>query len=308
MLSMATRQPLALSLSGFQFSYRNNYFDWRLLHGIDIDNVIRLTDVQAVEDCLDTLQRGSFAAERDRLSPSNCVQLFRLLQLAIEYCAHLRAAHALLLDCYNVASATAESWKAAARTYLDVGSAFLSESMETGTVIRESLDATDTAKLALEAADRDYNAALDALEAEDSRARHFRFRKQRTEISWSQLNAADADRLVASLDVGLLEAVLPNLTYGSITSEDDEQLTPHHFSQLIPLAQAALDYVLWQANATGALMEQAMSALQASCVDIPTLTSATQELHANITSLLLGGAQAQEVGLMTGTAMNSGGG
>ncbi|GLI71412.1 hypothetical protein VaNZ11_016541, partial [Volvox africanus] len=234
---MSTRQPIALSLSGFQFSYRNNYFDWRLLHGIDIDNVIRLTDVQAVEDCLDTLQRGAFAAERDRLSPANCVQLFRLLQLAIEYCAHLRAAHALLLDCYNVATATAESWKAAARTYLDVGSSFLSDSLGMGDVSREALDATDAAKSALEAADRDYNAALDALEAEDTRARHFRFRKQRTEISWSQLNAADADRLVASLDVGLLEAVLPNLTYGSITSEDDEQLTPHHFGQLIPLAQ-----------------------------------------------------------------------
>jgi hypothetical protein len=57
---------------------------------------------------LDTLQRGSFAAERDRLSPANCVQLFRLLQLAIEYCAHLRGAHALLLACYNTATAAAE--------------------------------------------------------------------------------------------------------------------------------------------------------------------------------------------------------
>jgi hypothetical protein len=76
-----------------------------------------------------------------------------------------------------------------------------------------------------------------APQSEDSRARHFRFRKQRTEISWSQLNAADADRLVASLDVGLLEGLLPNLTYGSITNEDDEQLTPHHFNQLVPLAQ-----------------------------------------------------------------------
>lgn len=61
-----------------------------------------------MEDCLDTLQRGSFAVDRDRLSPANCVQLFRLLQLAIEYCAHLRAAHALLLDCYNTATEAAE--------------------------------------------------------------------------------------------------------------------------------------------------------------------------------------------------------
>ncbi|EFJ45573.1 hypothetical protein VOLCADRAFT_94032 [Volvox carteri f. nagariensis] len=330
---MATRQPLALSLAGFQFTYRNNYFDWRLLHGIDIDTVIRLTDVQAVEDCLDTLQRGSFAAERDRLSPANCVQLFRLLQLAVEYCGHLRAAHALLLECYNTATAAAESWKAAARSYLEVGSVFVSESVTLGSLSRGPLDATDAAKAVLEAADREYNLALDALEAsgkrgewrrgnirraEDSRARHFRFRKQRTEISWSTLNAADVDRLVSSLDVGLLEGLLPNLTYGSITNEDDEQLTPHHFGQLIPLGQAALDYVLWQANATGALMEQAMAGLQAACADIPTLTSATQELHAEITSLLLGGQpQTQNqnqilnqpgLGLVAGIMTPSGGG
>ncbi len=35
-----TRPPLALSLAGFQFTYRNSYFDWRLLHGIDVDNVV----------------------------------------------------------------------------------------------------------------------------------------------------------------------------------------------------------------------------------------------------------------------------
>ncbi|GLC44880.1 hypothetical protein PLESTM_001657600 [Pleodorina starrii] len=302
---MATRQPIALSLSGFQFTYRSSYFDWRLLHGIDVDTVIRLTDVQAVEDCLDTLQRGCFPAERDRLSPGNCVQLFRLVQLALEYCAHLRAAHALLLDCYNTATTTAESWKVAARMYLEEGSAFVSEGLATAgpgggggggggglLISRGGLDATDAAKAALEGADREYNAALDALEAEDSRARHFRFRKQRAELSWSQLHAADADRLVASgplESAGVIEGLLPNLTYGSITNEDDEQLTPHHFGQLIPLAQAALDYVLWQANATGALLEQAMTALQAVCADIPMLTTATQDLHAHITSLLLGG-------------------
>ena len=42
-------------------------------------------------------------------------------------------------------------------------------------------------------------------QAEDSRARHFRFRKQRTEMSWVTLHAADADRLVAALDVAALE-------------------------------------------------------------------------------------------------------
>ncbi|KAG2442072.1 hypothetical protein HYH02_009863 [Chlamydomonas schloesseri] len=299
------RQPLALSLAGFQFSYRSNYFDWRLLHGIDVDTVIRLTDVKAVEDCLDTLQHGSFGVERDRLSPANCVQLFRLLQLSIEYCAHLRAAHALLLDCYNSATQAAEGWKAAARGYLDAGSSLVQDSVAVGAISRPALDATDTAKVALETADREYNAALDALEAEDSRARHFRFRKQRTEISWATLHAADADRLVAALDVTALEALLPNLTYGCITNEDDEQLTPHHFAQIIPLAQAGLDYTLWQANATGALLEQAMAVLQAACGDIPLLTSATQEMHNNITSLLL---EAQQAGVGAVGGPGGGGG
>ncbi|GFR51791.1 hypothetical protein Agub_g14248, partial [Astrephomene gubernaculifera] len=154
---------------------------------------------------------------------------------------------------------------------------------------RGALEAADGARAALEGADREYNAALDALEGEDSRARHFRFRRQRSELSWSSLHAADPDRLVAEWPMGqsLLEGLLPNLMYGSITNEDEQQLTPHHFSQLVPLAQAALDYVLWQANATGALLEQSMAALQSACGDIPLLTTATQEMHANITSLLL---------------------
>lgn len=42
---------------------------------------VRLTDVRAVEDCLDTLQHGSFASEQRGLSSANCVQLFRLLQV-----------------------------------------------------------------------------------------------------------------------------------------------------------------------------------------------------------------------------------
>ena len=48
--------------------------------------------------------------------------------------------------------------------------------------------------------------------------------------------------------------VLHNITFGSIGVEDREELTPHHFAQLVPLAQCALDYALFQANSTGALL------------------------------------------------------
>jgi hypothetical protein len=45
--------------------------------------------------------------------------------------------------------------------------------------------------------------------------------------------------------------VMQPLVYGSISAEDREELTPTHFAQLVPLAQCGLDYMLFQANATG---------------------------------------------------------
>jgi hypothetical protein len=45
--------------------------------------------------------------------------------------------------------------------------------------------------------------------------------------------------------------VMHPLVYGSISAEDREELTPTHFAQLVPLAQCGLDYMLFQANATG---------------------------------------------------------
>lgn len=56
------------------------------------------------------------------------------------------------------------------------------------------------------------------------------------------------------LAVAWLLQVLYNVTFGSIITEDREELTPHHFTQLIPLAQCCLDYMLFQANASGATL------------------------------------------------------
>lgn len=123
-----------------------------------------------------------------------------------------------------------------------------------------------------------------------------------------------------------------NITFGSILGEDCDALTPHHFAQLIPVAQCALDYVLFQANATGSLLvrplhqdsamrpaprmilvyaaailltsksgadrfrrlvcrllsqEKGMQRLQLACMDIPALTSATQQLHDRITGYVI---------------------
>lgn len=68
---------------------------------------MRLTDVKAIEDCLDTLQHASLDSEKG-LSSKNCIQLFRLLQLAVEYLWHLRNAHTTLFGYYQEAILAAE--------------------------------------------------------------------------------------------------------------------------------------------------------------------------------------------------------
>mmetsp|Transcript_30338 Transcript_30338/g.67275 ORF Transcript_30338/g.67275 Transcript_30338/m.67275 type:complete len:702 (-) Transcript_30338:298-2403(-) len=276
----------SLTFSGFQFSYRNSLFDWRLLHGIDVDAAIRLTDVKAIEDSLHTLQHGSLEAERS-LSVKNCIQLFRLLQLAIEYLTHLRNAHVILLEHYQTATQAADRWKMAARSYLEISNAFVTECMQMGAMSRQRLDQVDEARSVLEEHDQRYNQQLDQLETEDQRSRYFHFRKQRTELNWQQVHSIDLEEVVLNVDTATLERVLSNIMYGSIITEDREELTPHHFSQLVPLAQCLLDYLMFQANATGVMLEQAMAQLQAACADIPALTSATQDMHAQITSLIM---------------------
>ncbi len=61
-----------------------------------------------MQDCLQTLQTGSFDTEAGTLSSKNCIQVFRLLQLAIEYVWHLRNAHTSLLEAYNAAVQAAD--------------------------------------------------------------------------------------------------------------------------------------------------------------------------------------------------------
>lgn len=63
--------------------------------------------MRAVEDCLETLQHGNLAGEKG-LSVKNCTQLFRLIQLAVEYLTHLRDAHAQLVSRYEDTAECAE--------------------------------------------------------------------------------------------------------------------------------------------------------------------------------------------------------
>eukprot|EP00882_Tetradesmus_deserticola_P033382 GHRQ01038133.1.p1 GENE.GHRQ01038133.1~~GHRQ01038133.1.p1 ORF type:complete len:113 (+),score=34.82 GHRQ01038133.1:214-552(+) len=94
-------------ISNFQFSSRVAPFDWRLLHGVDVDEVVRLNDVAALEALIGTLQQGSIDAE-PTLSQHEYVQLFRLVQLAVEHLWQMRESHTQLYPAYTRAHTAAD--------------------------------------------------------------------------------------------------------------------------------------------------------------------------------------------------------
>ena len=59
--------------------------------------------------------------------------------------------------------------------------------------------------------------------------------------------------------------ITQNLTYGSIVTEDAEELTPHHFAQLVPLAQCCLDYALFNASASGIVLVSGVKKCESVC-------------------------------------------
>ncbi|MEW5301166.1 MAG: hypothetical protein WDW36_004042 [Sanguina aurantia] len=310
--------PQSIDLSPFQFSHRHSLFDWRMLHGIDIDTVVRLTDVASVEAALETLQTGSLDAEKS-LSAKNFVQLYRLAQLAIEYLAHLRNVHLTLQEHYGAAIHAADSWSHAARGYLEAGNAFLAASMHAAVLDPSQLAEMDAAKALLEQQDALYNQALDTLEVQDARSRHFYFRKQRSELDWQALCSVDVDALLQRRDTAALERVLPHLTFGSILGGGAGH--PHRQplqaagparagggglpdvpagsdggrgwegGRHTPCAQTMRTLPPTQSDTPSSRsrleQEAAMSQLQRSCADIPALTTATAQLHSRLTQFLL---------------------
>ena len=76
----------------------------KLMAEMTTDSQIHRADIKSVEKCLFTLQRGSMEADRGRLSVKNCIQVFRLLQLALEYLGHLSKAQTNLRAFYEVAT------------------------------------------------------------------------------------------------------------------------------------------------------------------------------------------------------------
>lgn len=134
----------SIQVQNFRFTPRTSPFDWRLLHGVDVDDVVskpcsyccelhslrmchhtasqcapvapivclrlsqvRLNDIAALEALIQTLQQGSTDAE-PALSQHNYVQLFRLVQLAVEHLWQMRESHAKLYPAYTHAQVAAE--------------------------------------------------------------------------------------------------------------------------------------------------------------------------------------------------------
>lgn len=72
-------------------------------------NQVRHNDTATLEGLVDCLQHGSIDAEPE-LSSSNYVQVFRLLQLAVDHLWQLREAQARLYAVYHEATVAAQRW------------------------------------------------------------------------------------------------------------------------------------------------------------------------------------------------------
>jgi hypothetical protein len=139
-----------------RFTPRSCDFDWRQLHGTDLDEVVRCSDVAAVEALLPMLQQGRLDREAGACV-RNCTQLVsewtplgchprprpldgsplgtrrarmpactRLVQaqacqLAVEYLSHLKAAHLRLVASHQHAVGRAGRWAACLPCLSDEG-------------------------------------------------------------------------------------------------------------------------------------------------------------------------------------------
>lgn len=69
---------------------------------------VRITDTLALEAIMPALQQGSIDAEPS-LSTHNYIQLFRLLQLAVEHLWQMRQSHAKVYPAYRQAITAADA-------------------------------------------------------------------------------------------------------------------------------------------------------------------------------------------------------
>ena len=49
----------------FSFEYRRDRIDWRKLHAVDVDRMVREADIETLESLLDTVTFGYLACNRE---------------------------------------------------------------------------------------------------------------------------------------------------------------------------------------------------------------------------------------------------
>ncbi|KAK9845673.1 hypothetical protein WJX84_004962 [Apatococcus fuscideae] len=77
--------------SPFSFDRRRLKIDWRLLHGVDVDRVVRETDLDLLEKVVSMAVYGDLEAEDpEALSPLNFGRICRVAQLTGEYLLHVQ--------------------------------------------------------------------------------------------------------------------------------------------------------------------------------------------------------------------------
>ncbi|XP_073384942.1 uncharacterized protein [Physcomitrium patens] len=75
----------------FVFQKRHARIDWRTLHTIDVNRVIREVDIDTLEMVLDTIAFSDIRGEDVRnFTEANFVKIFRLAQLMVEYLLHVQ--------------------------------------------------------------------------------------------------------------------------------------------------------------------------------------------------------------------------
>ncbi|EFJ50393.1 hypothetical protein VOLCADRAFT_88956 [Volvox carteri f. nagariensis] len=81
----------APSFPPFKFESRRARIDWRLLHGIDINAMMRDVDLDTLEKIVNIVAFGDIEAEDTRhLTELNFIKIFRLSQMMIEYLLYVQ--------------------------------------------------------------------------------------------------------------------------------------------------------------------------------------------------------------------------
>uniref|UniRef100_A0A383WEI0 Cilium assembly protein DZIP1 N-terminal domain-containing protein n=1 Tax=Tetradesmus obliquus TaxID=3088 RepID=A0A383WEI0_TETOB len=89
--TLADADGLPVTYQPFKFESRRSRIDWRLLHGVDINKLIRDTDLDTLERLVGCLAWGDIEAEDSRhLSEASFVKVFRLAQLLLEYLLYVQ--------------------------------------------------------------------------------------------------------------------------------------------------------------------------------------------------------------------------